>query len=120
MTRTQRNYRLLAGLLLSVGCALAAAMTLADLRSPLRSGLVATMLVVGTGWAVTCWIDLKEAAYAGTVALATGLSVLFLYALLFVEIGWWHPIGSVGALLVGAAVLNAGGTARDGLRRIER
>jgi hypothetical protein len=119
MTRTQRNYRLVADILATVGCAVAAAMTLADLHSPLRSGLVATMLVVGTGWAATCWIDLREAAYAGTVALATGLSILFFYALLFVEIGWWHPVGSVGALLVGAAVLNAGGAARDSLRRIE-
>lgn len=120
MTRTQRNYRLLADLLATVGCAVAAAMTLANLHSPLRSGLVATMLVVGTGWAVTCWIGLTEAAYAGTVALATGLSVIFFYALLFVEIGWWHPVGSVGALLVGAAVLNAAGVARDSFRRIQQ
>jgi hypothetical protein len=120
MTRMQRNYRLVADVLATFGCALAAALTLANLHSPIRSGLVAAMLIAGTGWAVTCWIDLTEAAYAGTVALAAGLSVVFLYALLFVEIGWWHPVGSVGALLVAAAVLNAGGVARDAVRRIEQ
>ncbi len=120
MTRIQRNYRLTADILTALGCTVAAAMTLADLHSPVRSGLVATMLIVGTGWAATSWIDLTEAAYAAAVALAAGLSVLFLYALLFVEIGWWHPVGSVGALLIGAAALNVGAVARDALRKVER
>jgi hypothetical protein len=119
LTRTQRNYRLLADVLATLGCAVGAAMTLGDLHSPVRSGLIATMLVAGTGWAVTGWIDVTETAYAATLALAAGLSVLFFYAVLFVEIGWWHPVGSVGALLAAAAALNAGAVVRDTLRRTE-
>ncbi len=117
MNRRQRNYRLLTDVLTTVGCALGAALTLANVHTPLRSGLVATALIVGTGWAATCWINLTEAAVAGTVTLATGLSILFFYALFFVEIGWWHPVGSVGALLVAAAALNAVAILRDALRK---
>lgn len=120
MPRARRNYRMVAHAAATLGCAAAAAATLADLHAPWRSGLVAAMLVAGVGWASTSWIDIPDAAYAGTVALATGLSVVFLYALLFVEIGWWHPIGSVAALLAGAAVVNAGALVRDTFRRVAR
>jgi hypothetical protein len=119
MNRTQRNFRLATDILATVGCTLAAIVTFADVHTPVRSGLVAAALVVGTGWAATSWIDLTEAAFAGTVALAAGLSILFLYALLFVEIGWWHPVGSVGALLVAAATLNAFAVLRETLRKAE-
>jgi hypothetical protein len=117
MNRTQRNWRLVVDVATTVVCALGAAFTLGDVHTPLRSGLVATALVVGTGWAATNWITFSEAAFAATVALATGLSIFFLYALFFVEIGWWHPIGSVGALLVVAAALNAAAVLRDTLRK---
>jgi hypothetical protein len=117
MNRKQRNYRLATDAAATVGCALGAALTLANVQTPVRSGLVATMLILGTGWAATSWINLREAAMAGTVALATGLSIIFFYGLFFVEIGWWHPVGSVGALLVVAAALNAAAIVRDALRK---
>ena len=101
----------------TVSCALAAVLTLADIRSPVRSGLTALALVLGTGWAATCWIGIRDSAFAATVAIATGVSIVCFYALVFVEIHWWHPVGSVGALLIVAAVVNAAATARDLTRR---
>jgi hypothetical protein len=101
----------------AIACAAAAAITLANVHTPVRAGLVAATLVIGTGWAATCWMGLTDAAYAGTVALGAGISILFLYGLLFVEIGWWHPVASIGALLLGAAVVNASAVVRDALWR---
>lgn len=88
-------------------CALGALFTLADVHTPVRSGLTVVALVLGTGWAATCWMKLRDAAFAATIAMATGVSIICFYALLFVEIHWWHPVGSVGALLIGAAAVNA-------------
>lgn len=91
----------------SIACALAALFTLADIHTPVRSGLTVVALVIGTGWGATCWIRLRDAAFAATVAIATGVSIVCFYALLFVEIHWWHPIGSIGGLLITAAGINA-------------
>ncbi len=113
MTRAQRTGRLTMDTAATVLCAAAAGVTLADIQTPVRSGLVAIALVIGTGWAATCWLGLSDAAYAGTVALAAGVSILFLYSLLFVEIGWWHPSASAGVLLLVAAAFNAGAVLRD-------
>ena len=107
-------------MLAALACAFGAVVTLADVTTPLRSGVVAAALIAGTGWAATCWVDLTEAAFAGTVALAVGLSIVFFYGLFFVEIGWWHPVGSVGALLVAATALNSVAVVRDALRRWNR
>ena len=117
MSRRQLNVRLVVDVAATVVCALGATVTLADVHTPVRSGLVATALIVGTGWAATCWIDLTDAATAATVALATGLSILFFFALFFVEIGWWHPVGSAGVLLAVAAALNALGVLRNLFRK---
>ena len=91
----------------AIVCGTAALLTLADIHTPVRSGLTVVALILGTGWAATCWIELPEVAFATTITIAAGISILCFYALLFVEIGWWHPVGSVGALLIGAAVVNA-------------
>jgi hypothetical protein len=99
-----------------VACALSAALTLADVHSPIRSGLTALALVLGTGWAATCWIDVRDTSFAATVAIAAGLSIVCFYALVFVEIHWWHPVGSVGALLIAAAAVNAAAVLRDLIR----
>ena len=100
----------------TAACALAALLTLADVHSPVRSGLTAAALVLGTGWAATNWVDVRDTAFAATVAIAAGLSIICFYALFFVEVHWWHPVGSVGALLIVAAVVNAAAVARDLLR----
>ncbi len=94
-------------------CTVGAILALADVRTPIRSGLIATALVVGTGWAATNWLDLTEVAFAASVSLAAGLSIAFFFALFFVEIDWWHPVGSAGALLVAAATCNALALAHD-------
>ncbi len=107
MTMNERAIRTGVAIIATVGCALAALLTLADIHTPIRSGLTLAALVLGTGWAVTCWVELKEIAFAATVAIATVLSILCFYALFFVEIGWWHPVGSIGALLIAAAAANA-------------
>jgi len=99
-------------------CALSAVVTLADIHTPLRSGITVVSLIVGTGWAATCWIDLKDAAFAATVTLATGFSIVCFTALLFLEIHWWHPVASIGTLLIVAAVVNGAATAREALRRV--
>jgi len=109
----ERSMRLATSVTLAVLCALSAVLTLADVHTPIRSGITVVSLVIGTGWAATCWIELKDAAFASTVAVATGLSIVFLYALVFLEVHWWHPVWSIGALLVLAAVVNAVASVRE-------
>ena len=118
MSRTERTIRLATGSALTVLCGLSAYFTLADVHTPIRSGITAVSLVVGTGWAATCWIELRDAAFASAVVVATGLSIFFFYALLFLEIHWWHPVWSVGALLAVAAAVNAVASARELRRRV--
>jgi hypothetical protein len=101
----------------TVACALAALMTLANVHSPIRSGLTAAALVLGTGWAATCWTNVRDVAFAVTVTIASGVSIICFYALFFVEVHWWHPVGSLGGLLIVAAVINAAAVARDIVRR---
>jgi hypothetical protein len=101
----------------AVACALSAVFTLADVHTPVRSGLSALAIVLGTGWAATGWIRVRDVAFAATVAIATGVSVICFYALLFVEMGWWHPVRSIGALLIAAAAVNAAATIVDLKRR---
>jgi hypothetical protein len=100
----------------TVACGLAALLTLANIHTPVRAGLTVASLIVGTGWAATCWIKVSDAAFAATIVIAAGLSIICFYALFFVEIGWWHPVGSIGALLIAAAVVNALAIVRDLLR----
>ena len=113
MNRRQRHVKQGADAFALLLCAMGAALVLADVHTPVRPGLVAAALVIGTGWAATNWMDLTEVAFAASVSLATGLSICFFVALLFVEIGWWHPVGSAGALLVAAAAGNALALGRD-------
>ncbi|MGO8872561.1 MAG: hypothetical protein ACLQPH_14380 [Acidimicrobiales bacterium] len=113
MNHRQRQVKLGVDTAATVLCAVGAILALADVRTPIRSGLIATALVAGTGWAATNWMDLTEVAYAASVSLAGGLSIYLFYALFFVEVGWWHPVGSVGTLLIAAAVGSALAVVRD-------
>jgi hypothetical protein len=113
VNQRQRHVKLGVDAAAVVLCAVGAALVLADVHTPIRPGLVAMALVIGSGWAATNWLDLTEVAFAASVSVATGLSICFFVALFFVEIGWWHPVGSAGALLVAAAAANALALARD-------
>ena len=118
MSLLEPRIRISVGVVATVGCALSALLTLADVHSPIRSGLTTAALVLGTGWAATCWTDVRDTAFALTVAIAAGVSIICFYALVFVEIHWWHPVGSVGALLIVAATVNAVAVARDIFRKV--
>jgi hypothetical protein len=98
-------------------CALGSALVLSGSHSALRSYVVVVALVVGTGWAATVWIDITDAAYAATITLAVGLSFMFFFALFFVEIHWWHPVGSIGLLLAITAVPSLAAGAREAVLR---
>jgi hypothetical protein len=100
----------------AAACGLAALLTLANIHTPIRAGLTIVALILGTGWAATCWITVKDTAFAATIVIAAGLSIVCFYALLFVEIHWWHPVGSIGALLIVAAGVNVLAIVRDLLR----
>jgi hypothetical protein len=99
--------RLLTDLVAAAVCVTAAALVLAGLRSPARPYAVLAALILGTGWSITGWIKLpEEAAYVVTVLLGVGVAVPISVGVLFVESGWWHPVGDAAALLCGAAALN--------------
>jgi hypothetical protein len=115
-TSTRDAVRLGIDVVAAVACGLAALFTLANIHTPIRAGLTVVSLILGTGWAATCWITVKDAAFAATIVIAAGLSIVCFYALLFVEIGWWHPVGSIGALLIVAAAVNVLAIVRDLLR----
>ncbi len=106
MTRNEQLLRTGVDALAALGCAAAALVTLANVLTPIRSGLTVAALVLGTGWAATCWIRSRDAAMAATLAIGAGVSIICFYALIFVEVHWWHPIGSVGGLLIAAAGVN--------------
>jgi hypothetical protein len=117
MTTQTRDLRTTADLILTLVCALGALLAGLDVHSGLRPVVILVGLVIGTGWAATSWIEITDAAFAAGVALATGVSITFLYGLFFIEIGWWHPVDSVIALLAVAAVVNGAALAHDLLRR---
>lgn len=104
MTRVQRTIKMAVSFALTALCALGAGLVLSGSQSPIRPYVVALALVVGTGWAATAWFDIADVAYAGTITLAVGVSIVFFFALFFLEIHWWHPVGSIGCLLAIAAV----------------
>jgi len=116
MSLMDAKVRVAIDLVAAVVCALAAALTLADVHTPIRSGVTVVALILGTGWAATCWITIRDTAFAATVAIAAGISIFCFYALLFVEIHWWHPVGSVGAFLIAAAAINFMAVAGDLMR----
>jgi hypothetical protein len=120
VNRAHRNVKITVDVVVALLCAAASVVVLVDADSPVRPALVLVALVVGTGWAATCWIDLDDVAFAATVALGTGLAGLFLYGLFFVEIGWWHPVGSAGVLLAVAAAVCVAAIARDATRETVR
>jgi hypothetical protein len=115
-TSTRDAVRLGIDVVAAAACGLAALLTLANVHTPIRAGLTVVSLILGTGWAATCWITVKDAAFAATIVIAAGLSIICFYALVFVEIGWWHPVGSTGALLIVAAAVNGMAIIRDLLR----
>jgi hypothetical protein len=115
-TSTRDALRLGIDVVATAACALAALLTLANIHTPIRAGLTVASLILGTGWAATSWIKVNDAAFAATIVIAAGLSIVCFYALFFVEIGWWHPVGSTGALLIVAAAVNAMAIVRDLLR----
>jgi hypothetical protein len=113
MNLMDARVRVAVDLVAAVVCALGAAFTLADVHTPIRSGVTAVALILGTGWAATCWITVRDTAFAATITIAAGISIFCFYALIFVEIHWWHPVGSVGAFLIVAAAVNTAAVARD-------
>ena len=117
MTRGQRNIKMTVSFALAALCGLGSALVLSGSHSPLRPIVVALALVVGTGWAATAWFDITDAAYAATITLAVGLSLLFFFALFFLEIHWWHPVGSIGLLLAVTAVPSLVAGAREAVLR---
>ncbi len=117
MTRGQRNIKMVVSFVLAALCALGSALVLSGSHSHFRSPVVIVALVVGTGWAATAWFDITDAAYAATITLAMGLSIVFFFALFFVEIHWWHPVGSIGLLLAVAAVPSLVAGVREAVMR---
>jgi hypothetical protein len=113
MSARERTVRFGVDLIAAVVCAIGASLALFAVDTPIRPAAVAIGLVVGTGWAATCWINLRDPAFAAGIAIATGLSLLFVISLLLVEIHWWHPIGVAGALLAAACLGNIAAAIRD-------
>jgi xanthosine utilization system XapX-like protein len=100
-------------LLAMASCGAGSALALLDIRSPVRPYVVLLGLVLGVGWAATSWLRVSELAYAGTLALAAGVSIPILVSVFFVEVHWWHPVGIAGVLLAGASAVNAVWSVRD-------
>ena len=117
MTRGQRTIKMGVSFTMAVLCALGASLVLSGSHSFIRPYVVVVALVVGTGWAATAWFDITDAAYAATITLAVGLSIVFFFALFFLEIHWWHPVGSIGLLLAFAAVPSLAAGAREAVLR---
>jgi hypothetical protein len=85
-------------------CLVSALLVLADVQIAARPPLTAFALTVGTGLAVTGWIQPSGAALFGALTLSTGTSIVLLVSLLAVEVQWWHPAITVAGLLIASAI----------------
>jgi hypothetical protein len=102
-------------------CGVSVALILANLSSPARPFAVLLATVVGTGWALSGWINLPDdAAYVGTMTIGLGFAVPIALGVLLVEAGYWHPQGEMAVLLGGAGVLNVLLLIRDARRLATR
>lgn len=94
-----------AGLLLLTAAASAA--MFADVRGPLRPGLVLAFLTIGPGLAWARSLRLRDPIVLGTVAVALSLSLDALVAIAMLYGGVWSPEGGMVVL----AALTVAGTA---------
>ena len=107
--------RILADALTTFVCGLSLVLILARLGSPARPVLVLAGLVIGSGWALVGWIDLRDDfSYVAAITLAVGVAAPIAISVVLVESNWWHPVGDSAAILAGAAALNLGQLLRDG------
>jgi len=104
---SERAVRLLIAAAAAAVSAAGAALVLAGVTSPARPYVVLVGLVLGSGWAVVGWLNLRpDAAYIGSLTLAVGVSVPIAVSILLVLSSWWHPVGVSGALLGVTAGVN--------------
>lgn len=103
----ERAARLLVAAVAGAISAAGAAMILANVSTPSRPYVVLIGLVLGSGWAVVGWLDLRpEPAYVGSITLAVGMAIPIAVSILLILSSWWHPVGVSGALLAVAAGVN--------------
>lgn len=117
MNRQVLGIRLLVDVVLTAVCATGAYLSATGQYIPSKPIIVLFALIAGCGWAVVGWIDTAEAAFAGTLAAATGVTVTMLVSLAAVEAKWWHPEATVSVLLAAACLGNSLHIVRDMARR---
>ena len=108
--------RFVVDLIACVLCSTGALVTLAHLHDIVTPFVILAGAVLGCGWAVTGWLDGKDAAYAASLAIAAGIALVILVSLVSIELAWWHPTSVVGVMLALAAVSNVGIAYRDARR----
>lgn len=117
MNRQALGVRMLVDAVLAVMCATGAYLSATGQYVPAKPILILFALIAGCGWAVVGWIDTTEAAFAGTLVAATGVTVTMLVSLAAVEAKWWHPEATVSVLLAAASLGNSLHVVRDRARR---
>lgn len=100
----ERSWELWLSEILAGVCVASACCVGLQVTSEIRAALVLIGLTLGTGRAITGWVDIDGVAYAVTVAVCAGVGLLIVSGMVFVEARWWHPVViSVVLLLLGAA-----------------
>ncbi|HLM95252.1 MAG TPA: hypothetical protein VK283_03005 [Acidimicrobiales bacterium] len=97
----------------AIACLAGSVVAFADIRGPIAPFVVLAGAVLGCGWAMTGWLDTRDAAYAASLTVAAGIALIIVISMIAVELGWWHPVIVVGVLSVGAALSNGGLSYRD-------
>jgi hypothetical protein len=107
------SMRVLIDVSAAILCMAASVVAFADIRGPIGPFIVLAGAVLGCGWAMTGWLDTRDVAYAASLAVAAGISLIIVISMMAVQLTWWHPVVVVGILSVGAALGNAGLSYRD-------
>jgi hypothetical protein len=113
MIKRELDTRVIVDLIALILCAAGSVFALSHTHGPVAAFIILAGSVLGCGWAITGWIDTRDAAYAASLAMAAGLALVMVVSLVSIELAWWHPVIVVGVMSAIAALGNGGLSYRD-------
>ena len=119
MIRRELETRVMVDLIALILCAAGSVFALSHARGPVAAFVILGGSVLGCGWAITGWIDTRDAAYAASLAIAAGVALVMVVSLVSIELAWWHPVTVVGVVSAVAALGNCALSYRDTQREVE-
>lgn len=88
-------------------CLVASIVVLTGTQGGLAAILVLTAVVLGSGWVLSGSLPYRSPSFSVTLTLSVGIAVPIVVGMVCVGLGWWHPFGTVAAILVLSAAGNS-------------